>query len=426
MRISIAVLLLSVLGMIAFARNVSGASSTDERVKELAQRYAQVEAQLSRSVHYMKKEDSDGGTTIEQAWFNGAGDLIRVAVERKNSSERELTEYFSPDFEENAMFILTRKETAQSDGSTQVDESRKYFGGDGEPIRELRKSGHFNPGELLDTVRIPNVVVDLPRQPKDNRGAAEFSRAAYDFLSKPNKIATALKEAGPPDFDPFGNVKGDSEKFRVIHGTASPDGRYAIALGFTREKIDWEQLKDQAGTYFAEDYIFDEGGTVESEDGKLLNYVVDLTTGHILGETGCAFFGTRRNYNYRACKVLWSPDSKNFVQLTSEKWGYVSCRVGRITAGPKLAGTVDVGKYAEKTASSYLKTHKHGKYEGSIDIGIDEVTDDRIISLTILGQNSGGPHKGDVNFSVAEKIRMRETPAGLRLETVSVRNAPVE
>ena len=141
--------------MIAFARNVSGASSTDEQVKELAQRYAQVEAQLSRSVHYMKKEDSDRGTTIEQAWFNGAGDLIRVAVERKNSSERELTEYFSPDFEENAMFILTRKETAQSDGSTQVDESRKYFGGDGEPIRELRKSGHFNPGELLDTVRIP-------------------------------------------------------------------------------------------------------------------------------------------------------------------------------------------------------------------------------------------------------------------------------
>ena len=37
----------------------------DEQVKELAQRYAQVEAQLSRSVHYMKKEDSDPGTTIE-------------------------------------------------------------------------------------------------------------------------------------------------------------------------------------------------------------------------------------------------------------------------------------------------------------------------------------------------------------------------
>jgi hypothetical protein len=26
-------------------------------------------------------------------------------------------------------------------------------------------------------------------------------------------------------------IKGDSEKFRVIQGTASPDGRFAIALG---------------------------------------------------------------------------------------------------------------------------------------------------------------------------------------------------
>lgn len=426
MRKSIGVFLLAVLAMMALTRSASSGESVDDQIKRLTQRYKQVEDQLGRSIHYIRKTESlyDGGTTIEQAWFNGADDLIKVAVERTDSSGRELTEYFAPDFEGAPMFILTRKETAQPDGTIQVDESRRYFRDDGELIRELRKSARFKPGESTDTVRVANVAVDVSKEPKVNA----TQQAAYDFFSKPFKIATTLKEAGPPDVDPFASVKGDSEKFRVIHGTASPDGRYAIALGFTREKIDWEQLKasNNPATYFAEDYISDEAGTVDSEYGKLLNYVVDLTTGHILGETGCAFFGTKPHYNYRACGVSWSPDSQNFVQLTSGKWNYVSCRVGRISAGPKLVGTVDLGKYAEKSASSYLKTHKHGKYEGSIDIGIDNVTDDGIISLTIYGQKASGDRKGELNFSVAEKIRMRETPAGLRLETVSVRNAPEE
>jgi hypothetical protein len=31
----------------------------------------------------------------------------------------------------------------------------------------------------------------------------------------------------------------------VIHGTASPDGRFAIALGFARkDPIDWEALRE--------------------------------------------------------------------------------------------------------------------------------------------------------------------------------------
>jgi hypothetical protein len=31
-----------------------------------------------------------------------------------------------------------------------------------------------------------------------------------------------------------------------------------------------------------------------------------------------------------------------------------------------------------------------------------------------------------INFSVTESIRLRETPGGLRLETVNIRNAPVD
>jgi hypothetical protein len=52
-----------------------------------------------------------------------------------------------------------------------------------------------------------------------------------------------------------------------------------------------------------------------------------------------------------------------------------------------------------------------------------EVTDQGVIGLTIMGQGNSGEHKGELYFSVAEQIRVRETPAGLRLEMVKVRNA---
>ena len=90
----------------------------------LAQRYRQVEDQLARSSHYVSKSESGGATTVEQAWFNGASDVIKVAVERSDPSGRELTEYFSLDLDSDfgwtRLFMLSRKETLLQDGGTQV------------------------------------------------------------------------------------------------------------------------------------------------------------------------------------------------------------------------------------------------------------------------------------------------------------------
>src|SRR5438046_7601248 len=129
---NIAVLLLSVLGMMALARNASGALSVDEQVKMLAERYRQVEDQLPRSIRYTSKDESGGATTVRQEWYNGAEDLIKAAVERNDASGRELTEYIShelgSDFGWRGVFLLTRKETPLPDGGMQVEGSRKSFG----------------------------------------------------------------------------------------------------------------------------------------------------------------------------------------------------------------------------------------------------------------------------------------------------------
>ncbi|MBV8099270.1 MAG: hypothetical protein JOZ31_08940 [Verrucomicrobia bacterium] len=412
--------------IIALVGKASAATQYDDTVKALMERYQQVEAQLDRSVRYSRKTETQGNTTVERAWYNGADDPIKVAVERVSSAGRELTEYFSLDFDDaGAMFVLTRKETAQPDGGTQVDESRQYFGNDGKLLRELRKSGSFKPGEALDTVRFPNTTVDLSKRPKDDRPEEQRAVAEYDFLSEPEKIASALRQAGPPEFDPFAGVTGDSAKYRVIHNTASPDGRYAVALGFTAKDIDWEGFKDPdfPGTYSANGWQPDDQAP-DPDYGRIVNYIVDLTTRQILGITNGDYFGTKQRYNHDQCSVTWSPDSKTFVEVTSWKWGYNRCTAAKISSAGKLLDPVDLGKYAEKAAQGHLGTHKGPKYNGSIDISVDTVTAGDVVNLTILGQGTSGDHKGDVYFSLDEFIRVRETPSGLRLETVNIHTSP--
>src|SRR5437588_10400214 len=125
-------LLLSVVGITALARNTWAALSVDEQVKMLAEGYRQVEDQLARSIRYTSKSESGGATTVKQEWYNGAEDLIKVAVETTDASGRELTEYIPHDLDSDfgwrGLFMLTRKETPLPDAGTQGHEERIYIG----------------------------------------------------------------------------------------------------------------------------------------------------------------------------------------------------------------------------------------------------------------------------------------------------------
>jgi len=102
------------------------------------------------------------------------------------------------------------------------------------------------------------------------------------------------------------------------------------------------------------------------------------------------------------------------------KWNYDTCRAGRIGETRELVGTVDLGKYAENAARGFLARHKGSKFTGNIAISVSDVSNDSVIALVVVGSND------HINFSVTESIRLRETPGGLRLETVNIRNAPVD
>lgn len=403
----------AVFAVMAQATDAPAELSKDEEIKHLIQRYGQVEAQLDRSIHYSKSETVDGVTTTQQAWLNGANDLIKVAVERTGPAGRELTEYVAEDFQLETMFVLTRKETPVTGGGTQIDESRRYFVG-GDLERELRKSGRFKPGDSLDTVHLPNVTVPATKPLKDEHAEEERRRAQHEFLS-PEKIAAELQKAGPPQSDPFANVKGDSDKFRPIQGSVSPDGRYAIALGFARNEINWDTLiedVDGKDTYYAEN------------DDDVKNYVVDLAAKKILGETGCDYFGTRRRYNHRSCTFTWSSDSTNFVQLWGDKWADTACVAGQIAPGPKLGGVIDLLKVLDAKTSAFLK--KGADDEEGLSIDIQRVGKDGRIELSVSASISSGERKGEMLFSLAESVQLRKTGAGLRAEVLNIRRLPIE
>jgi hypothetical protein len=403
-----------VVGILALAGSASGALSVEEQVKKLAARYAQVEDQLARSVRYASRNDKGDS---EQAWFNGADDLIKLAVESRNGDEHELTEYFALDFDNDydGMFMLVRKETPAPNGGVQVEESRKFFGegkrgGNGVLIRELRKSAHFKPGEPTDTVHTPNVTVDLTN--KANQPSEDQLR---EILNAPTKMAEELRK-GAPKSDPFANVKGDSDKYRVIHGSASPDGRFAIALGFAREKIDWDTFYDKEfESYYAED---------GAEDVR--NYIVDLAQKRILGETGAGWIGTRRRYNHPECVVTWSPDSSFFVQLLANKWASDDYVAGKITSGPKFVGAVNLLKALSPKIYAFVKKPFNREEGGFLSFYNEKVTNDGAVEMKADEYIPSGHRKGDTNFGVSVRLRLRETPKGLSIEGVNMRRLPKE
>ena len=415
MRNTIPIFLLAIVWIAMPEVNASTVRSTDEQVKSLAQRYTQVEAQLDRSVHYVKKTESNGATTTEQAWIDGAGDLIKVAVERTDSSGRELTEY-SGDFFFREMFVLTRKELRLPDGGMQVDESREYFSNNGDLIRKLTKNARFKAGESTDTERVPNVVVDLPKS--HDPPTQEEREKTDETFSKPQQIADALKKASVPVSDPFTKVKGDQEKFRVIHRTVSPNGRYAIALGFAREQINWD------------DFVENEERKEESEkaytasgEEDVCNYVVDLAQQKILGQTGCTYFSTDPGPRPGriSCEVKWSPDSTKFVQEWEQKI-YIDCVAGAIAPGPKLMGVVNLGKQIDKTTSSFVKKNE----PAGVWVEIDQVNNDGDILLKVDVVSRAEDHEWEPLLALSEKLRLYETPGGLRVKTLNIRRLQVE
>ena len=336
------------LVFLLFAFDVFGRhTNIDDQVKAIAERYNDIEMQLGRSLHYLSAIDEKAGDIREtrQAWLNEAGDPLKVSIEEKGKEDRNLTEIF---FSDQVIFVLERDEKALPDGSTHVSESRKYFGNidtgtfssDEALLRELKKDALFKPGDSLDTMHVKNIDASV-----------DHNVSSENYQQKADEILESFMRATPVS-GPSAKPSGDSEKYRLMQQTASPNGRYALGWAPNKTQINWKDYADS-----------DIGGfSVDTDKEKPKNYVVDLNTHRILGSTGCQFDGTRKRYNHRENIVAWSPNSDIFIQTTCWKWYSDRCCVGMLKES-KLAGVIDLLDIATRRAYGFLASRKDNAFK---------------------------------------------------------------
>ena len=213
------------------------ARETNEAVKAIMQRYTEVEAQLDRAVHYVKKEETAPDLTVQHAWFNKFGGLLKVAMERTSAAGRELKEFFPLDPDENPaarrMFVLIRREHPLPNGATRVEEERLYLQRKSSTpvvtLRKLTKTAEFQAGQALDIEHVRNVVSTPSKGPAPE--SPEAALLDWDFMEEPVKIARALRDSGAPEGEaPAANEEvppAKQEKGWKVN-IVSPDGQWEL------------------------------------------------------------------------------------------------------------------------------------------------------------------------------------------------------
>jgi hypothetical protein len=63
---------------------------------------------------------------------------------------------------------------------------------------------------------------------------------------------------------------------------------------------------------------------------------------------------------------------------------------------------------------------------GALSFYNEKVTNDGAVDMEAADYESSGDRKGDTNFRVSVRLRLRETPQGLSIEGVKMRRLPDE
>jgi hypothetical protein len=288
-----------------------------------------------------------GATETTQAWLDECDNPLQVRLKTHGPAGDELTEYFF----HSGRVILMQKLHAKSigDDDVKVPGDRFYYGLKGVIL-------HFVMREWTE-------------------GSATFYKEEFGPLNqesadvtKPLGAALAIVKhlisAGPAKHDP--TAAPDAQKYRLIMESISPDGKYALGFGLAQqEKIDWNKYRDpkRGG------YTRPANGDLKEE--SIRNYVIELQSGRILGETGCHYFGTQARYERaeqtpaaspgydydRECAVAWAPNSSAFVQTIYQGKDTAS-RAGIISEDGRLLGSVDLWQSALAVARSFADRAK--------------------------------------------------------------------
>ena len=116
------------------------------------------------------------------------------------------------------------------------------------------------------------------------------------------------------------------------------------------------------------------------------------------------------------------------MQLWDDKWSSTECVAGKISPGPKLAGAVDLDKAVGKKTYAFVKKRSDSENGGAgeLSLQINKVSNDGTIDLEASEQCRFGDCRGETIFAVGERLRLRETTGGLRVDILNLRRLPNE
>jgi len=277
--------------------------------------YDQIEANHETWAHYtFGGSNLEGGHSYVNNLWVSDGDEKLSKLESLNfgdHGESKLQFFFKGD---ELVFTLERDETSfiePQPGGNDVTEKRYYFANN-KLIRILNKKARFPAGKPTDTASVKGREVPL----SEVENADETYTQQHELTAPLIHKLLTLQDDAPPA--PVGGDTGFTlagDGWRVIAGSGSRDGKYALAWG----------MKGQSAAQGEADE--DGALSVADDDENLVNYVVNVRTKQIVGTLVGKHFGDKSTYNHSVSETAWSGASTFVAQVNSGKWATYDAHV---------------------------------------------------------------------------------------------------
>lgn len=244
------------------------------------------------------------------------------------------------------------------------------------------------------------------------------------FFNSAKKQSGLCSEIGKPLIHSVAKaIAIDSLSFRG-RVLSSPDGRFALAFSLAQPFEGWKAV-DGTFDFMREHYFVDS----ENWEQALTNYVVELETNRVLGETGCNYIGTRDGFNHRTCQTVWSRNNRFMVQHFHGKWHTIKATIVRIDQKKGDLEAIDLIEPITKYASEFLQRtkdrafRKFGFERFAVSLSCEKVSDTGFLSFRVFGEI---PKLGDEDgtFSIIQRFRILEDPGGVSLKFLDSQHGP--
>lgn len=128
-------------------------------------------------------------------------------------------------------------------------------------------------------------------------------------------------------------AKVPASKFcKEVEGSASPDGRFAVAVGYSKpEGVDWEKLRWEGDGYY-----------LDSNSPQLINALIDRKRDRALAVLPTEHFGTLQRYNHESLTAAWSAKSSYMIAVQSWKWSSDYAVLWKLDREGHVTGELDL------------------------------------------------------------------------------------